>query len=166
MIAVNQENKDIRMKQIKPWIVATILGFSSLAVNAFASMSIAVDAAESIAVDAAELEGNLPDPTVFSEPDFNFTDCNGKPFNTKDINNSIQTEEQTACYAQGIVNTKFDFDGEGKALRSVLQLSQFEKNQLLDNAKSADPRAVYALFVYMTVTELSEYNHLLDYNDQ
>ena len=158
MIAVNQENKDIRMKQIKPWIVATILGFSFLAVNAFASMS--------IAVDAAELEGNLPDPTVFSEPDFNFTDCNGKPFNTKDINNSIQTEEQAVCYAQGIMNTKFAFDGKGKALRSVLELSEFEKNQLLDNAKSADPRAVYALFVYMTADELPEYNYLLDSNDQ
>lgn len=158
MTALNQKNKDITMKQLKPLVAATIFGLASLTVNAFASMS--------IGIDAAELEEDLPAPTVFSEPDFNFTDCHGNPFNTKDINNSIQTEEQAVCYAQGIMNTKFAFDGKGKALRSVLELSEFEKNQLLDNAKSADPRAVYALFVYMTADELPEYNYLLDSNDQ
>lgn len=155
MIAVNQENKDITMKQIKPWFFATIFGLASLTANAFASIPIGV---------AAEHEEDLPAPTVFSEPDFNFTDCQGKPFNTKDINNIIQTDEQSVCYAQGIMNTKFAFDGEGKALRSVLELSESEQNQLLDNAKSADPKAVYALFVYMTAAELPEYNYLLNSN--
>lgn len=164
MIAVNQENKDIRMKQIKPILAATIFGLVSLTTNAFASKTVGLDAEELI--DAAELEQDLPAPTVFSEPNFNFTDCHGKPFNTKDISDTIQTKEESACYAQGIMNTKFAFDGKGKPLRSVLELSRSEQNHLLENLKTADPKAVYALFVYMTAVELTEYNYLLDSNAQ
>lgn len=107
------------------------------------------------------LDDGLPIPNVYKEPDFNFLDCNGVEFNTKEIHNDEKTGASLLCSIQGIVNTKFSYS-ENDVKKSPVELTQPEVDNLMQNLDNIEPKAVYAFFVYLTAKRMPEYNFLLD----
>lgn len=150
------------IKLIKRTCLATVLATSFTLANALAFDNAELDNAELNMDDLIDYQ--LPAPNIYPLPNFDFTDCHGRQFNTKVMQEQeqSQSEEAAACSVQGIVNTKFSFNPNSKVQKTALELDENEKKYVMDNLTTVDPKAVFAYFVYLTVTQLPEYNFLLD----
>lgn len=104
----------------------------------------------------------LPAPNVFSQPDFDFLDCHGKPFNTKVLSEQEPTDLEVSCSVQGIINTKFQYNPNSSVLKSAIELTESEKEYVMGNLGMVEPKAVFAYFVYVTTTSIPEYNFYLE----
>lgn len=108
------------------------------------------------------IEEELPAPKVYSPPNFDFLDCHGKPFNTKELSEQEPTDIEVSCSVQGIINTKFNYEPNSIIQKSAVELSVSEKEYVMENLGAVDPKAVFAYFVYLTTTSRPEYNFLLE----
>lgn len=141
------------LKQNKIWL--------ALALALVVPLGNADDLIDYAEIDTEEIiDDGLPIPSVYKEPDFNFLDCNGVEFNTKEIHNDERTGLTLSCSIQGIVNTKFSYN-QNDVKKSPLELTQSEVDYLMQNLENIEPKAVYAYFVYLTM-RMSEFSSLLN----